>query len=219
LETNFNIASFSVATRSGWTLDPEFLGRVKALITECDIDLEEIEAVLLAYNQQITRENLAAATAERTLKSWRDKSQSERDWEAVLVQESLLADYEELAIDKPADPLLVSRFYGRIKELKKTLGILKQRSPQPPTAVKLDASEKLFQAANTASMNLSTAMKLSEHPESCLCYGCALRQAVVDFAMSRAWENTREIREREAKAERWPGMEPKLDAAPGEKES
>lgn len=61
--------------------------------------------------------------------------------------------------------------------------------------------DKLFQAANTARINLQTSMNLKYHPRSCECYGCGLMRAVVNFALYRGWENTREIREGEAKAE------------------
>jgi len=86
---------------------------------------------------------------------------------------------------------------------------------QPPVTGLSGQSEKLFNAANTAAINLATSMNLKEHPASCECYGCGLTRAVVDFAMARAWENTREIREREAQAEKPSGelMNMRLDSA------
>ena len=72
----------------------------------------------------------------------------------------------------------------------------------------------LFDAALQAWRNMSTVMDLKSHPVSCLCYGCNLQRAVIEEAMRRAWEATRQIREREAEAER-PSqglMEMRLDA-------
>src|SRR5208282_1191854 len=64
-----------------------------------------------------------------------------------------------------------------------------------------EMSDSLFNAARTAWQNLSTSMNLTEHPRSCECYGCSLGRAATDECVRRAFENTRDIREREKAAE------------------
>jgi hypothetical protein len=51
-------------------------------------------------------------------------------------------------------------------------------------------------------IHLETTLKLSEHPESCTCYGCNLRREHIWQVMKQARLNVKPIVDRELEAER-----------------
>ena len=64
-----------------------------------------------------------------------------------------------------------------------------------------DALSNLFEAVQTALLNMETAMDLPSHPESCLCYGCGLKRAYMPAVLEHSRKNVKPIVDAEVEAE------------------
>jgi len=86
-------------------------------------------------------------------------------------------------------------------ELEALAPMLAEREKAAEEAGLNEGCDALFQAANTAILNLSSEMELPKHPVHCSCYGCGLRNAVVKYALEHGKRNVLGIVEREVAAE------------------